>query len=134
MVTMLRWDMGGKTIGTALNPVITTVSGPCGTVDPAGGSTHYYAFCDTTVYGNPLSKVYSAFGSNSGGQHHRRSLKAPAVHYLGRIRCSTSSSPTTATGYVKCPAAIAAYEGIDCFMDGSSDNYKLCFHCGSIPA
>ena len=110
-----------KNVGTASHPVITTVSGPCGTVDPSG-STHYYAFCDTSVYGTPLDTVYSALKSDSS---RRRSLKAPAVHYLGRIRCST------AAGYAPCAPAIAAYEGVDCFMDGNSDNYKLCFSCGS---
>ena len=128
-----------QNVGTASNPVITTVSGPCGTVDPSS-STHYYAFCDTSVYGNPLKSVYSSFarscggGGGGGGDHrHRRSLKSPAAHYLGRIRCSSASSSDAATGYAPCPAAIAAYEGVDCFMDGNSDNYKLCFSCGSTP-
>ncbi|KAG1673665.1 hypothetical protein FOA52_013330 [Chlamydomonas sp. UWO 241] len=95
------------------NTVYTSVHGPGACVDDKKSGSTYYAFCDYRAYGD---------GSNGTRNPLECFTSGNAQHCLGRVACRDGSSGLR----TPCNATIEKYEGVDCFADGNSENWKLC--------
>ncbi|KAG1673664.1 hypothetical protein FOA52_013329 [Chlamydomonas sp. UWO 241] len=93
--------------------VYTSTHGPGACVDGKNNSPKYHAFCD-----------YRAYGDGTGGTRNPLECftSGNAQHCLGRVACRDGSSGLR----TPCHDDIKKYEGVDCFADGNSENWKLC--------
>lgn len=90
----------------------TTGSANCPVADPRDGTgTTYRAFCMYNAYG----------GGTVGGTTYGKCVPSPTKKCIGRVACRDALGQV-----VKCSDDIAKWEGMDCFSNSASGNYKIC--------